>query len=422
MNLFAGIALVAGALLLGWFIARARDAKHLNRRIQAIAAPTDPQFERTVGALLQSPLLEGNRVNRLRNGDQIFPAMLEAIAAAEKTVCFETFVYWSGDTGKRFAHALADRARAGVTVQVLLDWVGSKPMDLTLIDLLTDAGCEVRRFHRPNWRHPSRLNHRTHRKLLVIDGRVGFTGGVGIADEWSGDAEDPDHWRDSHFRLEGPTVAQMQAAFMVNWIRTTGDVETGSNYFPALEPMANGNAAHLYLSSPDEGSENARLAFLLAIAAARESIQITAAYFVPDRLSRRHLIAAARRGVTVEVIVPGPHTDSRLVRHAGRALSGSLLEAGVRIFEFAPTMLHAKTLVVDGRWVCVGSANIDQRSFRLNDEANLQIMSPELATELSEDFAHDRQRSDELTLEAWRARPLGVRILDRLATVLRSQL
>ncbi len=412
--------LVAGVL--GWLIARGRDAKHLCHHVEDVPPVDEPAFARSMGAVLGMPFCAGNRVTRLRNGDEIFPAMLDALAAARTSICFETYIYWSGDTGRQFAEILQQRARAGVQVRVLLDWVGSLPMDDELVEAMRAAGCEVRRFHKPNWRHPSRLNHRTHRKILVVDGRVGFTGGVGIADKWTGDAEDPEHWRDSHFRLEGPAVGQLQSAFMSNWIRTTGKVELGDDWFPPLPPLPDGAPGHVFLSSPDEGSENARLAFLLALGAARRRIRIATPYFVPDRLARRSLVAAAKRGVRIQILVTGQHTDARLIRWASRALWRELLAAGIELHEYQPTMLHVKVLLIDDTWAAVGSANIDQRSFRLNDESNLQIDDPRLAADLHRDFDQDLAVSRRIDLATWKRRPLSERLLGRAATLLRSQM
>ncbi|WP_221032118.1 phospholipase D-like domain-containing protein [Actomonas aquatica] len=408
---------------LGWAVARARDHKHLEHQAKDLPAVDDPQFHRAMAAVMRVPFCTGNHIQRLRNGVEIFPAMLRAIEQAQHTICFETYIYWSGDIGRRFADTLVARARAGVKVTILLDWVGSIPMDDELVDHLRNGGCEVRRFHKPNWRHPSRLNHRTHRKLLIIDGRIGFTGGVGISDDWAGDAQDADHWRDSHFQVEGPVVAQLQSAFMVNWIRTTGQVETGPDYFPALKPRTDNDApTHCFVSSPDEGSENARLAFLLAVGAARRRIRLVTPYFTPDRLARQSLAAAARRGVEVTVLVTGKKTDSRLSRLASRALWRGILEAGVEIHEFQPTMLHAKTLIIDDAWISVGSANVDERSFRLNDEANVQACDPTLAATLEADFQTDLSRSQRIDLARWRRRPASEKLLGRLATLLRSQI
>lgn len=381
----------------------------------------DPQFARAMGSLLGPALLGGNRVTPLRNGDRIFPAMLESIRGARHTINFETYIYWSGAIGREFAAALAERARAGVAVHVLLDWVGAGKLDESLIRLMEEGGVEVVRYHPLRWYNVGRLNNRTHRKLLVVDGTIGFTGGVGIADEWRGDAQDPHHWRDSHFKVEGPVVAQMQAAFMDNWIETRAEVLHGRDYFPALAPVGP-HCAQMFQSSSEGGSESVRLMYLMSIAAAARSIRLSNAYFVPDDLAVRLLVGACRRGVTVEIIVPGKHIDFTIVRRASRARWGPLLEAGVALYEYQTTMYHTKVMIVDEHWVSVGSTNFDSRSFRLNDEANLNLMAPDLAAELVEHFEEDKRRSRRVSLEAWRARPWKEKVQDHLAELLRAQL
>lgn len=395
--------------------------KKISRRLTPLYAVDDPQFLRAMGSLLGPPLVEGNRVQPLRNGVEIFPAMLEAITAAERTITFETFIYWSGDIGRRMATALGERAQAGVKVHVLLDWVGSKRMAPELLAHMEQAGVLVRRYHPPRWYTLSRLNNRTHRKLLIVDGRVGFTGGVGIADPWMGNAEDQEHWRDSHFRVEGPVVAQMQAAFLDNWMKATGEVLHGDAYFPPLD--AGGDVlSQMFRSDPGEGSESVRLMYLLSIASARRSIYISAAYFVPDDLSRATLVAARKRGVHVEIIVPGPIIDTETTRRASRARWGPLLEAGVIIHEYQPTMYHCKVMIVDGRWTSVGSTNFDNRSFRLNDEANLNVYDTAFAALLYRDFESDRTRARRVTYVAWRARPWREKLIEHAAALFRSQL
>ena len=395
--------------------------KKITHEIEPLYGVDEEQFERSMGGLLQPDIRAGNRVTPLVNGDQIFPAMLDAIRSARETITFETFIYWSGRVGKEFADALAERARAGVRVHVLVDWLGSKKMKEEYVDQMKRAGVEVMRYHPLKWFNAWRVNHRTHRKLLVVDGRVGFTGGVGIADEWSGDAQDPDHWRDSHFMLEGPAVAQMQSAFMDNWMKTHEKVLHGPQYFPRLEP-AGSCKAQVFMSSPAEGSESVRLMYLLSIASARRSVRNANAYFVPDDLSVQTLVDAARRGVKVEVIVPGKHIDTHVVRRAGRSRWGPLLEAGVEIYEFESTMFHCKVMVVDDRWVSVGSTNFDNRSFRLNDEANLNILDPDFARGQVELFERDKARSRRVTLREWKNRPWTEKLKERAAGLLRAQL
>lgn len=382
---------------------------------------TDPQFKRAMGVLLGPSITEGNKVQYLENGNEIFPAMLGAISAAQHTITFETYVYWSGEVADSFAEALIERARAGVKVHVLLDWIGSLQMEPRLIDRLRDAGIDVERFHKPKIRNLPRMNNRTHRKLLIIDGRLGFTGGVGVADKWLGDAQSPDHWREAHFRIEGPVVAQMQAVFMDNWTRATGRVLHTQHYFPPLEP-AEDMAAHMFSSSPSGGSESMHLMYLLAIASAKENILLSSSYFVPDALAVDALVKAAQRGVRVSIIVPGPHIDTAIVRRASRARWGELLAAGVEISEYQPTMFHCKVLVIDGYLVSAGSTNFDNRSFRINDEANLNVYDRGFAEKMERVFKADLEKSRPITLQAWQQRPWHEKAIEYLASKLGRQL
>jgi cardiolipin synthase A/B len=415
------LALLAGALIVLVVANLSSSAKKIEREIEHLYQAGDPQFVRSMGSLLGPGIVPGNAVRALCNGDEIFPAMLAAIRSAKRTVCFETFIYWSGSIGREFADAFCERARAGVKVHVVLDWVGSGKIDATMIDEMKEAGVEVVKYHPLRWYNVGRLNNRTHRKLLIVDGEVGFTGGVGIADNWLGHAQDPDHWRDSHFRMEGPAVAQMQAAFMDNWMETCAQVLHGEEYFPELKP-AGAHAAQLFQSSADNASESVRLMYLLSIASAVKSVRIANAYFVPDSLAVATLVAACRRGVRVEIIVPSRHIDQQLVRRASRSLWGPLLEAGVEIHEYQPTMYHVKVVIVDEVWTSVGSTNFDNRSFRLNDEANLNVLDAEFAAAQAEVFERDKARSRQVSLEEWRRRPLRERLVERIAGLLRLQL
>lgn len=383
--------------------------------------PRDPRFVRTMTHLLGPPVAPGNRVTALLNGDESFPAMLEAIRSARHSITLEAYIFWPDTMGRTFVEALAERARAGVATHVVLDGVGSQKMSDSLVGVMRDAGVQVVWFRPVRWYNLDRVNHRTHRKLLVVDGRVGFTGGLGIADLYRGDAQDRDHWRDGQFRAEGPVVGQLQAAFLDNWIETGGELLHGTDYFPPLD-SAGGAWAQAVYSSPGDGTENLRLMFLLAIASASRSIRIGNPYFVPNTLAVEMLVAARRRGVDVEILAPGPITDAGLVRRASRAKWGPLLEAGVRIYEYEPTMYHNKVMVVDDYWVSVGSTNFDNRSFRLNDEANLNVFDEAFGREQAEIFARDRARARQVTLEEWRARPVTERLEEMVAWVLRRQL
>jgi cardiolipin synthase len=381
----------------------------------------DAQFGRAMGVLLGPTSIAGNRFEVLLNGDEIFPSMLAAIRGAQKTITFESYIYWSGSIGRAFAEALAERARAGVKVHLLLDWLGSSKLDAAQVALMEGAGVMVRKFHEPAWYHLARMNNRTHRKVLVVDGTVGFTGGVGIADAWAGRAQDPDHWRDTHYRAEGPVVAQIQAVFMDNWIKVTGEVLHGAEYFPPLVKRGE-SRAQMFSSSPEGGSESMQLMYLLAITAATRTIHLSSAYFVPDDLALKALVTAAKRGVRIQIITPGEHMDAETVRKASRARWGDLLEAGVEIFEYQPTMYHCKVMVVDGLWLSVGSTNFDSRSFSLNDEANLNITDTAFAARQIEIFEQDLARSRAISLDEWRQRPRAEKMVEHMAALLRLQL
>jgi cardiolipin synthase len=399
----------------------ATGEKHIERRLERLYTVREPQFRRSMGVLLGPPILGGNHVETLVNGDAIFPAMLDAIRGATRTITFETFIYWSGTIGREFVEALSERARAGVKTHVMLDFVGSMKMDVRSIEAMRDAGVEVERYHKPVWWHLGRLNNRTHRKTLVVDGAIAFTGGVGIADEWRGHAEDPEHWRDTHFRVTGPVVAQMQSVFNDNWIKATGRVLHGVEYFPELEPTGE-MGAQMFSSSPTGGSESMQLMYLMTITAAERTISLSSAYFVPDQLARGALVAAAKRGVRVRIIVPGKHIDQQVVRKASRGLWGPLLEAGIEIAEYQPTMYHVKALLVDSCVVSVGSTNFDHRSFSINDEANLNVLDEPFAVEQERIFDDDWAQARPMTLAAWRARAPRERALEWLAGLVRWQL
>jgi cardiolipin synthase len=398
--------------------------KKVQQQLPRLYATSDPQFQRALGSLLGPALVDGNAVTELLNGDQIFPPMLAAIKAAQKTITFETYIYWSGDIGKAFSDALSERARAGVKVHVLLDWVGTAKMEDSYLNEMRASGVQIEKFHKPHWYNLARLNNRTHRKLLVVDGQVGFTGGVGIAPEWTGNAQGPDHWRDSHYLVRGPVVAQMQATFLDNWLKVTGRVLHGDLYFPPLAqtPPVGTQKAQMFSSSPSSGSESMQLMYHLAITAADRSIDLSAAYFVPDDLTLKLLMDALGRGVRLRIITPGEHTDTETVKAASRGTWGQLLQAGAEIYEYRHTMYHCKVLIVDNLLVSVGSTNFDNRSFRLNDEANLNVYDAAFARRQTQVFEADMKRSERVTYEAWLDRPWTEKLAERLSGLLRSQL
>jgi cardiolipin synthase len=411
----------ATALAAVLFVNLSLGDKKIDRVVPSLYAVEDAQFMRTMSVLLGPPLVNGNHTAVLVNGEQIFPAMLAALRGARKTITFEMYIYWSGRIGQEFADVLAERARAGVKVHVLLDGVGSGKIDERYIEQMKQAGVQLERYNPPRFYTVGRLNNRTHRKLLVIDGTIGFTGGVGIADQWTGNAQDPQHWRDTHFRLEGPAVAQMQSAFMDNWTEVTGDVLHGEDYFPPLKRVG-AQLAQIFTSSPGGASDSMQLMYLLSIAAARRDVVLSASYFVPDNVEVKTLVEALKRGVKVRIIVPGPHMDASIVRRASRARWGELLEAGAEIYEYGPTMFHCKVMVVDDVWTSVGSTNFDNRSFAVNDEANLNIYDRDFARAQVRIFEQDLKQSRRITLEEWRNRPWNEKLWEHTTTLLGSQL
>jgi cardiolipin synthase A/B len=395
--------------------------KVIDQNVPSLYTVADAQFARTMNVMLGPALLAGNRAQALVNGDQIFPDMLKAIRGAQKTITFEMYIYWKGSIGEEFTRALIERAQAGVKVHVIIDALGSQKIEENVIERMKQAGVRVELYNPVRWHAIARINNRTHRKIMVVDGRIGYTGGAGIGDEWTGNAQDPQHWRDTHFRLEGPAVAQMQAAFMENWIEVTGEVLHGPEYFPTLEP-AGKELAQFFVSSPGGGGESAQLLYLMSIAAAGRSIQLSAAYFVPDNNEVRQFVAARKRGVRVQIIVPGPLTDSPAVRRASRSTWGELLRAGVEIYEYQPTFYHVKVMTVDALWVTVGSTNFDSRSFSTNDEANLNVYDRAFAQAQERIFAEDLKRSRRISLEEWENRPFTEKLWEHTLGLLSSQL
>jgi cardiolipin synthase A/B len=380
-------------------------------------------FLRAAEALTGAPLSWGNRIELLINGDAIFPRYLRAIREAEHTVCLLTYVYWRGDIAHDVADALCERARAGVECNVLIDAVGGMKLESELLERMDDAGVRVRRFRPVKPYAARRLANRTHRKILVADGRVGLTGGVGIAEEWTGNAEDPDHWRDTHVVVDGPVVRGLLGAFAENWLEATGEVLVGDGYLPELEGDSEaGGPMMVVRSSAGVGDSNVEALYYLAIAAARESIDLTAAYFVPRPAFVEALQDAAERGVRVRVLVPGSNIDKPPVWIAGRASYDDLVGDGVEIYEYQPTMLHAKTLTVDGAWSAVGSANFDNRSFQLNEEATLCVTSEAFAAELTEQFERDLAVAERITPERWRRRGPLQRTAEAALTLARREL
>jgi cardiolipin synthase len=417
-TLLTSAATVAGAVVVANLTL---GDKHVDGPVERLYPIDDPQFTRTMGALLGPAILDGNRVTTLVNGSEIFPAMLEAVRNAQRSITLETYIYWSGRVGTELAQALAERARAGVKVLVLIDAFGCGKIDGSLMNAMRRAGVSVSKYNAPRWFNLHRLNNRTHRKLLIVDGRIGFTGGAGIADVWTGNAEVSGHWRDNHYRIEGPAASQMQSAFMDNWLQSTGAVPHGDDFFPLLESTGD-TAAQVFTSSPGGGARSMQTMYLLSIAAAARSVRLAASYFVPDHLVTAALVAALERGVRLEILLPGPCMDYPIVRTASRATWGKLLRSGAAIYEYQPTMYHCKMLIVDELWTSVGSTNFDNRSFAINDEANLNVYDRAFAQAQSAIFDDDLTRARRITYEQWRSRPLAERALSAATGCLNSQL
>ena len=373
--------------------------KQPGEEIAHIYSARSPEFRQTAGSLLGPNFVSGNSITTLVNGNQIFPAMLSAIRSAKQSINFETYTFWDGEIAHQFTEALAERAQAGVKVNAILDAQGTQKMGRQNLERLRTAGVEVAKYHSVLWPDPRRYNNRTHRKLLIIDGKIGFVGGVGIAELWAGNADSPQHWRDNHYKVTGPVVAQLQAAFATSWLKTRGETLHGANYFP---PLSNTGPYLAQAIRSGAHNENLDLMYLLAIASAQKTLRIENAYFLPDDLMRKELTEAAKRGVKVEVLVPGKKIDQKLVRLASRRHWPELIRAGVRIFEYQPTMVHVKLMIVDDIFVSVGSGNFDNRSIRLNDEANLDVLDRNFAAQQTRLFEMDKRCSHEVTPEELR--------------------
>jgi cardiolipin synthase len=415
---FASLLAVACLLVAGCSVTSER---RVHKPVQTEHAVTDPEFGKTMSHLLGPPLLEGNTVVTLENGDEIFPAMLEAIRGAKRTITIEQYIWSPGKVSSEFVEALTERARAGVKIHIVVDGIGSMKLGTDDLKPLLDAGAEFGRFNTPGWFRLFKVNHRTHRKLMVIDGKVGFTGGVCMSDEWLGDGEtNPEHWREVHFRIEGPVVAQMQAAFMDNWIETRSELLDGPEYYGDSQ-RAGEVTAQCFKSGPTDGAENARLSYLLLIAGARKSIRLAHSYFVPDAAAVNALLEARGRDVRIEVIVPAK-SDAAVVGQASRSRWGKLLEAGVEFYEYQPSLYHPKIMIVDDAWVTTGSVNFDERSFGMNDEANLNVLDKEFAAHLIKILEEDKNKSWRLTAQDFKRRPWLVRCWDSFAGLFHRQL
>jgi len=376
---------------------------------------------RTLEGIIGVPMTEGNDVEILRNGDRIFPVMLEAIAAARHTIDFLTFVYWRGEIGTRFADALSERARAGVRVRLLLDGWGCHPIERPLVEKMEEAGVQVRWFRPLKHFEPNKMNHRTHRKVVIVDESIGFTGGVGIADEWQGDARDASEWRDTHFKVRGPAVDGLRAAFLDNWAETDDVLFDASiDRFPPQEQPGD-SVIQCVRGASESGMSDISTLFNALLQLAEKRVRIATAYFVPDSAMNERLCAAADRGVRVEILLPGPNADKRFVQLAGEASYTELLDHDIQLWQFQPSMLHAKIMTVDGILAMVGSANMNARSTELDEEINLVVLDDEVVATLDEQFDEDLDRSDRVKPAEWEERSLPQRVMEGLTRPLHHE-
>lgn len=413
----AALAVLVSLVMLN-FLPQQRQLPH---DLGGVSAVGTARFRHELAQILGAPVLSGNRVDDLENGGEIFPAMLAAIHAARASINFEDYIFRSGPTSRRFAQALEERARAGVAVHVLVDWIGGWSMDDEMVSQLRKAGVQFHYFHPARWFTLDKLNNRTHRRLLVVDGSIGFTGDAAIAEAWTGDDPKGSHWRDMEFRLQGPVVAQTQAIFEEHWITTTGQILLGSAYFPDL-PVAGDVDAQMFSSSPYSSSQDMQLMHVMAIDGARSSIDIESAYFVPDKLMMTALKNALARGVTVRMVLPGTHVESAFVQDASRASWGELLHAGARVWMYQRSRFHVKLMIVDRHPTVAGSANFDNRSFKLNDEANINVFDSAFATHMTHVVDADIADSRELSWSNWNDRSWLRKLRDRLAALTDSQI
>ncbi len=363
----------------------------------------------------------GNKVEILQNG-AYFDRLIDDIRAAKLSIHIESYIWWTGDVCVRVAEALADAAQRGVEVRLLLDYSGASRMEHKLVQMMKDAGCNVRLFHPLRISNIGRMNNRTHRKIGVIDGRVSYVGGHGIAEQWTGNAQDKDHWRDTFARMEGPVCNTVQGVFCENWIEETGHVPAGEKYFPILE-KAGDTDAHVAYASPRGSISSVQLLYYVAIASAEKELLIQNPYFLPHEDAIDEMEEAVKRGVDVRVMLPSAKViDTPIVQHASHHHFGDMLECGVRIFEYQRTLLHQKVIIVDGTWSCVGSTNFDDRSFELNDEVTVGFTDPKVAKVLRDAFFEDMKSAREVSLEEWKARGAAHKLLDGAAYLFRREL
>ncbi len=411
---------IIGAAFLAWLIVVTLFTPAIPYYLEARIDPDDDHFTHVLESACSATLQPGNSIEILTNGAEFYPAMLDAIANARETVYMECYIFSPDEIGGRFVQALTERARAGVRVTIVLDAIGSVRALWRLAETLRAAGCHVEPYQGMHWYRLARLNNRTHRELLVVDGRVAFAGGAGVSDCWWKPSAGHAPWRDMMARIKGPLVADIQGTLAENLLECTGEILTGRNVYKPNEE-AGASPAYVVRSSPSDRATASRVLFQTLVESPREQLLITTPYFLPDRALRRGLVRTAKRGVAVTVIVPGTHTDQRWVRLASRRLYGSLLRSGVRIFEYEGGMTHCKALVVDGLWSVIGTTNFDNRSFEHNDEVNVVVRDASVAARLMADFQVDLAASREVVADVWVARPLWEKLVGTVAWILERQ-
>jgi cardiolipin synthase len=411
---------IIGVGFIVWFALVLLFTPRIDYHVATPIRPDSDEFVRVIQSACQAAIHRGNRVQVFTNGTQFYPAMRDAILAAQESVDLEAYIFHPGDTADMLIDALVERARAGVEVRMVMDAIGSVGMGGRSATRLRDAGCLLHFYQPIRWYRLHRLNNRTHRELLVIDGRVAFTGGAGVADWWYRPQGGEPAWRDTMVRIEGPIVAALQGVFAENWLECCGEILSSPRHWPPLETVGNAEAM-LVRSSPSDRATVSRVVFQMLIEGAVASIDIATPYFLPDRAMRRALIRAAQRGVRVRIMVPGRHTDQHLVRLASRRMYKELLAGGVMLYEYRPSMTHVKALMVDHAWTMIGTTNVDNRSFEHNDEVNVAFREADIASRLRHDFEADLAASDEITLDSWSRRPLLEKLVGPVCWILERQ-
>ena len=387
----------------------------------AVGEPLQQTLRRRFEVIIGTPFTEGNALTVLRNGDEIFPAMLDAIRAATSTVDLMTFVYWRGDIAVEFASAMSERARAGVRVRLLIDALGGRLIDKDLVNDMSDAGVQVEWFRKPLLKSPFKSNHRCHRKVCVVDGRVGFTGGVGIAQEWCGDARDETEWRDTHLRVEGPAVDGLQSAFIQDWAESGRPLYDDRDEFPE-QPQPGSSTVQIVRGSASLGWDDMQSAFHVLLDTAQTRLRVATAYFAPDDDFLDTLCAVPGRGVEVDLLLPGPHADKRVCQLASESEYARLVDCGVRVWTFQPSMMHAKVMTIDGCVAVVGSSNFNRRSLDHDEEVVLIALDNELAATLDDHLDQDLSRSEQIDLSRWRDRSRPQRVLETATKPIRRWL